>query len=93
MLISGSAALCLLYYQHISAQSAQDDRYEIIAIVQTCPQNETLKGVYLAELLNLSVDQPTNLFRFKTKEAVRKLLQCPMIKNASVKKIFWYNLC
>lgn len=64
-----------------------DDQYRIVAIVQTTPDKEALKTVYLAEFLNLSVDRPTNLYRFDISEAKRKLLKNFIIKDADVKKI------
>lgn len=84
---SGLALLSMLYYRHVSNMHTQDDAYQIVAVIQTTPEKESLKTVYLAELLNLSVDQPTNLFVFNTKEASRKLSACPFIKDATVKKI------
>jgi hypothetical protein len=87
LLVSGTAAIGLLYYQYIKEIHGSDDAYRIVAIVQTVPENEGLKTVYLAELLDLSLDKPLNLYRFNTKEASRKLLSSPLIKEARVKKI------
>lgn len=87
LLVSGTAAIGLLYYQYIKEKQAIDDSYRIVAIMQTVPENEGLKTVYLAELMDLSVDKPINLYRFNTKEACRKLLSSPLIKQARVKKI------
>lgn len=87
LFVSGTAGLGLLYFQYIKEMHAQDDTYRIVAIVQTTPEPEALKTIYLAELLELSVDQPTNLYRFNTKEARRRLLASPLIKEAFVKKI------
>lgn len=87
LLISGTATLGLLYYQYIKELHAQDEAYRIVAIVQTTTEPEALKTVYLAELLDISVDKPTNLYRFNSKEATRKLLGSPLIKDAQVKKI------
>lgn len=56
----------------------------IKAIVQTGPLKEALKTAYLAELLNLSADQPTLTSDFNTKEAVARLLSSPVIKKAEV---------
>jgi hypothetical protein len=87
LFVTGTAGLGLLYFQYIKEMHAQDDTYRIVAIVQTTPEPEALKTVYLAELLDLSIDQPSNLYRFNTKEARRKLLASPLIKEAHVKKI------
>lgn len=87
LLFTGMPALGLLYYHYVKAQRANDPKYQIVALVQTCSQKEPLKTAYLAELLDLSVDQPTNLFRFNSNDAKRTLLSCPLIKEATVKRI------
>lgn len=87
MLISGTAALALLFYRHVQGQYANDDTYRIVAIVQATPSKEPLKTVYLTEILGLSVDKPDNLYRFNSVEARRKLLASALIKEAKVKKI------
>lgn len=87
LLISGSSFLAFFYYLHVKESRSSDDKYRIIAIVQTCPEKECLKTIYLAELLDLSADRPTNLYQFKTKESEEKLLACPLIKQATINKI------
>lgn len=87
LLISGTATMGLLYFQHIKEMHMHDDAYRIVAMMQTAPENEGLKTVYLAELLDLSIDRPSNLYRFNTKEARRKLLSSSLIKDARIKKI------
>lgn len=87
LLISGSATLGLLYFHYIKAQRSTDDKYRIIAIMQTSDSKESLKTEYLAELLDLSIDHPTNLYAYNSKEARRKLLASPLIKKAQVVKI------
>lgn len=84
--VSGSCGLVLLYYKHIREKRFHDPEYEVIAIVQSTSDAEGLKTVYLAELLNLSVDYPTNFYRFNTKEAKQLLLQSPVIKEVTVSK-------
>jgi hypothetical protein len=86
-MVSGSALMGWLYYQHAKKKRLQDDQYRIIAIVQNTPQTESLKTGYLAELLNLSLDKPVNLYLFNPLEGERKLLACPVIKHAAIKKI------
>lgn len=85
--VSGSAALGLLYFKYVRGMRGTDPKFNIIAIVQTGPEKEALKTVYLAELLGLSVDKPTNLYRFRSSEGKEKLLASPLIKSADVKKI------
>jgi len=65
----------------------KDRRFLIKSILQTGPQKEALKTVYLAELLELSTDKPVNLINFDCKKAEEKLLASPLIKKASIKKI------
>lgn len=85
--ISGSATLVFLYLQNVREKQKFDPAYNIVALVQTRTENEALKNVYLAELLNLSIDRPTNLYSFNSKEAQAKLLSSPVIKHATVKKM------
>lgn len=87
LLVSGSATLGWLYYLHLLKMSAQDDDYRIIAVVQAGQKPETLKTIYLAELMELSIDQPTNLYLFDTKKARDKLLVSPVIKEAWVRRV------
>lgn len=87
LLITGSAVGGFFYYRHVKRQRWHQPQYNIVAILQTTPDKERLKTIYLAELLKLSVDRPTNLFRFNTKEAKRVLLNSPLITSAKVKKI------
>lgn len=85
--ISGSATIGLTYYRYIKKQRLQQSEYNIVAIVQTTPDQERLKTVFLAELMHLSYDHPTNLFRFNTKEAQRILMSTALISAVKVKKI------
>lgn len=87
LLISGTAASAIFYFQYIKNLQASDDQFKIVALIQTTSEKEHLKTNYLAELLDLSVDRPTNLYRFNAKEAQRKLLSHPLIASAVVKKI------
>ncbi len=76
-----------LYYLHLKELHSCNDQYRLIAIIQDCSQKESLKTVYLAEWLNLSLDKPINLYQFDTKVAEQRLLASPLIKKTSVKKI------
>lgn len=64
-----------------------DNRYNIKIIIQSNPQMEKLKTSYLAELMDLSVDKPINLFNFDLNIAKDKIKKCPLIKRASLKKV------
>ncbi|HEV8051080.1 MAG TPA: FtsQ-type POTRA domain-containing protein [Parachlamydiaceae bacterium] len=85
--VSGSSFIGLMYYQHVRDKQRLDSSYEIVALVQTSPDREGLKTGYLAELLELSVDRPRNLYGYDTQEAAEKLLSHPVIKEAKVRKI------
>lgn len=87
IVITGGCALAIVYYHHILKTHANNDAYHIVAIVQTSPDQELLQTVYLAELLDLSVDRPTNLYQFNIAEARNKLLMSPLIKEATVRRI------
>jgi len=86
MLVCGTAALCFVCFKYIKSWRIHDPKYDILAIVQVTPDNEPLKTVYLSELLNLSVDQPTNIYRFNLENAERQLLSSPLIKKAKIQK-------
>lgn len=79
--------LGLLYYKYLNEQRQSDPQYDITAIVQNSSGYEMLRSGYLAEILKLSIDKPTNLFIFDSKMAERKLLESPLIKEAKIQKI------
>lgn len=62
-----------------------DPHYNIITIVQS--GKRSLDTGYLAEIMALSKDRPTNIYAFDTREAERRLLNSPLIKKAKVTKI------
>ncbi len=65
-----------------------DDQYHIVSLIQNNPQSDALKTVYLAELLELSLDRPVNLYQLNIQEATQKLLNHPLIKKATIKKFY-----
>lgn len=87
LLVSGSAFMGWLYFLSIRQHRLNDDQYRITAIVQNSSQGEPLKTAYLAEILDLSSDKPTNIYRFDIEAAQAKLLTLPLIKQAQVRKI------
>ncbi|KAF3361487.1 hypothetical protein PHSC3_001861 [Chlamydiales bacterium STE3] len=87
LLVSGSAwASWFIYFKFFDIR-ASDFRYQIVAIVQTGPEREALQTSYLAELLDLSVDQPKNIYHVNLKEEQEKLNAVPLIRQAVVKRI------
>ncbi len=65
----------------------QSDTYRITAVIQTGPEKEALKTSYLAELIGLSADRPTQLYALNLKKAEQMLLASPLIAKAQVKRL------
>lgn len=84
-LISGTTYTTLKYVQKQKSSKGFDPHYRIVSIVQTGPQREALKTVYLAELMGISIDRPIPSFSFNCELAKKRLLQSPVIKEAEVK--------
>jgi hypothetical protein len=63
------------------------EKYKITSIIQTSSEKEPLKTVYLAELLSLSIDRPSQLYAFNLKEGESKLLASPLISKAKIKRL------
>lgn len=87
LVISGLPAIGLGYVRYLNYQRSHDPKYKIVAIVQTCSQKEALKTRYFAEVLDLSIDKPKNIYAFNEKEGELKLLFNPLIKRARIQKI------
>lgn len=87
LVVSGIPWIAFISYSYLILSRENDPKYEIVAIVETTLNQESLKNAFLAELLDLSVDQPTNLYSFSLSNAKKKLLNFPCIKEASVKRI------
>lgn len=87
-LVSGSTSLGLAYWKHYKSKRSFDEKYNIVAIIQSCENLNPLPLDYISEMLGLSIDRPCNLYKFNAKEAVERLRMCPMIKNPEIQKIF-----
>ncbi|MBS0625742.1 MAG: FtsQ-type POTRA domain-containing protein [Verrucomicrobia bacterium] len=74
-------------YKQWKLRRMTDEKCRIVAIVQTGPEKEALKTSYLAELLNLSADVPTQLYAFDLKKATAKLLSSPLISSVQIKRV------
>lgn len=83
LLISGGG----YRYLHKKPVKMESPLLQISYIVQTGLQKEVLHTDYLAELLSLSSDSPTQLSDFDEESARQALLASSLIKDASVKKI------
>lgn len=86
-LVSGLAWAGFGIYMYLWKARADDPRYHIAKLVQTGPEKEALKTTYLEEILGLSTQQGQNLYRLDLKSAANKLLACPLIEEASLKRI------
>lgn len=64
-----------------------NEKYRLLSIVQTGPEREALKTVYLAELLGLSIDVPISIYAFDCRAGEKRLLSSPLIKSARIKRI------
>lgn len=85
--ISFVTVLCFGIYWRIGTNKRiHDPKYNITAIIQTGPEKEALKSAYLVELLELSLDQPTNLYAFDLEKGEKKLLSSPLIAEAKIKR-------
>jgi hypothetical protein len=70
--------------QHYRNKNAPAQTY-LCRIVQTGPQREALKTTYLAELMRISADRPVTRASFDPIAAQKRLVSCPIIKDAKVK--------
>jgi hypothetical protein len=91
--IAGSVFMTLLasfgtyaIYEKYQWKKLHSDRYQLTGLIQTGPEKEALKTVYLAELLGLSADAPKNLYALDLKKAEAALLSSPLIAKAKVKR-------
>ena len=73
------------FYRHLREKRAQDERYKIVGLYQRCNSIDSLPTQYLAELLYLSSDKPTNLYAFSAHKAEKKLQSLPLFKRARVR--------
>jgi len=87
VIINGFAATGILLWNRKSTSRKLDERFEVSAIVQTGPEREALKTLYLAELMGLSKDNPINLFTYSTREWEKQLLKSPLIKQVEVRRL------
>lgn len=79
-------------YEYIMQKRAENPEYEIAVLVQTGPKKEALSTHCLAELMGLSGDKKVNLYKFSTRLAEKALLSSPLIKSASVTKIYPHSI-
>lgn len=86
VLVSGSATLAWLYWQHTLTTRATDDRYLVRWLIHTGPDQQQLPAELLMQLMDLSADPPVNLYGLDTEQMRKALLRYPLIKTAKVEK-------
>lgn len=86
--ISGSAFLLWFYHLHLMDRRISEPHYNIVSIEQGSLNGHALKTDYLMELLDLPFHKHTNLYRFNLKEAKKKLISSPLIKEGIIQKKF-----
>jgi hypothetical protein len=79
--------LSFFFWTRWQKQKFSDPQFYISAIIQTGPEKEALQTQYLAELLDLSVDRPLNLYAYDLKKGEQKLLASPLISDARLKRM------
>ncbi len=87
LVTAGMTAAGLFYWNHHHDDLTSNERYNIVALCQSCNHKEPLQTDFLAELLDLSFDKPTNLYRFDINEAKQKLMANAIIKSVELKKV------
>lgn len=85
--VNGGFLIALEYYNSLKNRRQTEGKYQVVAIVQATDEAEPLKTMCLAELLNLSCDKPSNLYRFNVSEALDMLYRSAIIKEAKIQKI------
>lgn len=86
-MIAGLVFTVVFLYFRYTQERSQDSRYNIVAVVQCCQQGEGVRTSLLTELLQLSIDAPTNLYSLNTDQAQQLLLNCPVFLHSEIKKI------
>jgi hypothetical protein len=86
LVFSGPCYLGFFLYRKAYKVKCTDDKYNIVEILQPEMENK-LSLDYIARLMSLSCDKPTNIFLFDVKKAREDLLKSPFIKDAKVKKV------
>jgi hypothetical protein len=81
------AGISWAVWQLLLHQRAHDPAYLATALIQTGPEVEPLPTNYLAELLDLSVDRPQNLYQVSLPDLKKRLLKSPCIANGEVKRV------
>lgn len=76
-----------LLYFYIQRERALDEKYKIVAIVQKSHSRDVVATPYLAELMQLSSDQPVNLYSFDPQKAARTLQSLQIFKKVKIQAL------
>ncbi len=87
ILLVSICAVIWLSFKRIKEKRKQDTQFTILALAQQSDQRDSLQTVYLAELMDLAIDKPQNIYLFDLKTAEQKLMNCSLIKQVTIKKI------
>ncbi len=87
LVISGTAFISYSYYHYLQQLRTNDPKYNIQAVIQCCLSGDELPTGYLVELLQLSSDQPDNLYSWNSRLGEKRLKKSPFIKKALISKI------
>lgn len=87
ILISGSATLLHWWRSQWMEGRKDDPNYQLKAIVQTGPERRALPTRYFAELLDLSVDHPVNLYALDLEEVAERLRASPLLARVKVGRL------
>jgi cell division septal protein FtsQ len=75
----------LYYLHHYQLKKEKNKDYTLKYIIQSNHVKEALKTEYLAELMELSIDRPINIFNLNLELLAEKILKSPVIKQCQVK--------
>lgn len=72
---------------YLTERNENDPRYSIKVLAQSCTTDEPLRFAHLAEMLELSIDKPINLYAVRKQDLEKRLLSYPIVQSASVRFI------
>ncbi len=86
-LISGIPWSVYFGFEYLKSKQENDPKYTILALVCKCRSPLSLPNALFSEYLGLSVDKPTNLYKFPLKKGEEHLNNLHVFKNVELKRI------
>lgn len=86
ILVSGTALAASVYHKYQIKSRQKNPKYYVKKIVQKT-EGPSLDSMYIAEILGLSIDMPTNIYQLHPEYAKAYLEKSPVILEAKVQKI------